>query len=490
MTKFFYTLPIGLQRLLSGKNLKARVARGSVVVAAGSGIDQGLRLVRNVILTRLLAPEAFGLMAIVLAVNTFFESFTDVGIDTAIVQNAGSEDAAYLNGAWWISFGRAVGLYALVFAEAPWIGHFYRQGSIAALMRVAFLGTLFRGAMSPRTYVAHKKMDFKRLVAINQGAGLCGILLTVVLALAIPGVWALTIGYASEAAVRCMLSFVLCPYRPGLQFDKAALRRIYDYSRGLFGMPILTFIYLRADIFVIGKLESTALLGIYSMVAGLGRVPLSLAGTPMAQIVNPAFSEIQNNPDRLRSTLLRITSAFSLVSFPTMVLVGFYGKDLLLILYGARYAQAAEPLAVIFVSAMLGVASVPVLAIYFMTGRPQLNRFFAVVRTVLILILIYPATRLYGVIGAAAAVLASMVVACGFQVVRLQKVIGLNPWQYMGAFARGFPYSLPIVAVWLAAHGRLDLGPLAHFVMGSLACLAGFVAFLIRQARRDSAYQN
>ena len=283
MTKFVDTLPTTFRRLLSGKNLKARVARGSVVVTAGSGIDQGFRLVRNVILTRLLAPEAFGLMAIVLAVNTFFESFTDVGIDTAIVQNAGSEEAAYLNGAWWISFGRAVGLYALVFAGAPWIGHFYRQGSIAALMRVAFLGTLFRGAVSPRTYVAHKKMDFKRLVAINQGAGLCGILLTVVLALAIPGVWALTIGYASEAAVKCMLSFVLCPYRPGRQFDKVALRRIYDYSRGLFGLPILTFIYLRADIFVIGKLESTALLGIYSMVAGLGRVPLLLAGTPMAQ---------------------------------------------------------------------------------------------------------------------------------------------------------------------------------------------------------------
>ena len=192
----------------------------------------------------------------------------------------------------------------------------------------------------------------------------------------------------------------------------------------------------------------------------------------------------------MRVTLLRITSALALVIFPTMALVAFYGRDLLLILYGARYAQAAAPLGIIFASAMLGVASVPVLAIYFMTGRPQLNRFFAVVRTILVLVLVYPAARLYGVTGAAAAVLASMVVACGFQVVRLRKVIGLNPWQYIGAFARGVPFSLPIVAVWVVTHGRLDMGPLARFVMGGLACLAGFVPFLVRQARRDAAFQN
>lgn len=479
-----------IKAAITGSGLKARAARGSLWVGAGSGADQALRLVRNMILTRLLAPEAFGLMAIVLAVNTFFESFTDVGIDTAIVQNPRSEEHSYLNAAWWISAGRAVGLYALVFIGAPWLGHFYHQASLATLMRVAFLSNLFRGAMSPRTSVAHKKMDFKRLVAINQGGGVCGVLMSVLLALVIPGVWALVIGYATESVVRCVLSFVLCPYRPAFQFDKAAVRQIYEYSRGLFGLPILTFIYMQADIFVIGKLLPTALLGIYSMAASLGRVPLSLAGTPMGQIANPAFSEIQSDNERMKRTLLRITSAFALVIFPAIALAALYGKDILLILYGARYAQAAAPFAIIFVSALLGVASIPVLSIYYMTGRPQLNRLFAILRTVLILALIYPATKFYGLTGAAAAVLTSMVIACIFQVLRLHKIIGLNPWQYVRAFAGGVPFLLPIAVVWVATHGRLGLGPIAQVVIGGLACLMGYVPFLVRRARRVTVGEN
>lgn len=104
-------LPPRAQQLIAGEGLKAKAARGGAWLAVASGLDQGFRFVRNMILTRLLAPEAFGLMAIVLAVNTFFESFSDVGIDTAVVQNPRSEERPYLNAAWWISFVRALGLY-------------------------------------------------------------------------------------------------------------------------------------------------------------------------------------------------------------------------------------------------------------------------------------------------------------------------------------------------------------------------------------------
>jgi O-antigen/teichoic acid export membrane protein len=149
----------------------------------------------------------------------------------------------------------------------------------------------------------------------------------------------------------------------------------------------------------------------------------------------------------MKRTLLRITSAFALVIFPAIALVALYGKDLLLILYGHRYAQAAAPLAIIFVSAMLGVASIPVVSVYYMTGRPQLNRFFAVVRAILIVVLIYPATKWYGLTGAAAAGLIAMVIGYVLQIVLLRKIIGLDLRQYNVTFWKGLPISLSVAVV-------------------------------------------
>ena len=195
-------LPESARTLLDGPGLKAKAARGSLWLATGTGVDQALGLTRNMILTRLLAPEAFGLMAIIMAVNLFFESFTDVGIGTAILQNPRGEDPEYLNAAFWISLGRAAGLYALVLLSAPWVARFYHQPAMAGLMRVAFLQILFKGAISPRVAIASKKMDFKRLLAIYQGAGFCGVVASIAAAFALRGVWAIVIGIVVDCVVR------------------------------------------------------------------------------------------------------------------------------------------------------------------------------------------------------------------------------------------------------------------------------------------------
>ena len=472
-------LPEPLAKFMTGENLRARVARGSLWVGAGSGADQGLRLVRNMFLTRLLAPEAFGLMAIVLAVNTFFESFTEVGIDTAIVQSPRGEDYSYLNAAWWLSTGRAVGLYALIFISAPWVSQFYHQAALAPMMRVAFLATLFRGLMSPRTYVAHKKMDFKRLVAINQGGGVLGVLTTVILAFMIPGTWALVIGFTVEAAARLVLSYLICPFRPGLDLHKQSFQDIYRFSRGVFGLPILTFLFMRADVFVIGKLCSAADLGIYSMAAALGQIPFSLGGTLMGQIANPAFSEMQNDRARLNKTLLKVTSGLALFAFAPILYVALYGKDILEVVYGASYAQAAIPLSILFAIAMLRMLSVPVFSLYYMTGRPELNRRFAIVRTATMIVLIYPATKWYGLIGAASAGLIAMILGYALQVFRLRTITGLNVREYNRILWNALPLSLSVAIVWGLTHGIFKSAHTLQMAIGGIGCLLGYVLVLV-----------
>jgi O-antigen/teichoic acid export membrane protein len=479
-------LAAGIGKLRGGKSLKLQAARGSVWLGAAGGIEQGLRLARNMILTRLLAPEAFGMMAIVLAINAAFESFTEIGIKHTIVQNPKGEQRTFLNGAWWLAFVRGLGLYALAFVAAPWMASFYENPELVPFMRAAFLVIVFNGALSVRAYVAIKEMKFKQWVMIHHGGGVVGILTAVLLVFVMRNVWALVIGFLVEAAARCLLSFLICPYRPGFNFDKEAWKALVKYARGMVGLPILTFIFMRADIFVIGKLCSPAQLGLYSVVVALAQMPLQLLSVLMSQVIMPAFSKIQTDAGRLNQVLLGITSVMALLGFPLLLFALFYGQKLLLVVYGAPYAQVTGPFSAAFATSLVRFFGVPIATVCFSTGRPELHRFFTALRVVLIVSLIYPAVKFLGLTGAAVAVLMAIFVSHLLQVMRLRKITGLDLSQYSMIFLPAAGISICVAIVWLATQNFTTSAPLLHLFTGAIGCLAAYALVLMISLRSET----
>jgi PST family polysaccharide transporter len=160
------------------------------------------------ILARLLAPEAFGLMAIILAVNAALESFTQVGIKEAIIQYPNAENDTYLNGAWWFSFGRAIGLFILGVVGSIWIADFYNISKDLGILQLSFLAIVFNGALSARAYIALKKLEYKKWVLISHGGGICGIVTSVILSFISKMYWLCCRFHRRSGWVR-ILSFIL-----------------------------------------------------------------------------------------------------------------------------------------------------------------------------------------------------------------------------------------------------------------------------------------
>ena len=128
------------------------------------------------ILTRLLAPSAFGAMAIVMSSSAIVGSLTEVGLKAAVIQNPRGGEDAYLNAGWWMAMGRAIAMYVIIFALAPLVARFYGNVELSALLRVALLSILFDGAMSPRSILPQKEMKFGRWTAITNGGAICGVI--------------------------------------------------------------------------------------------------------------------------------------------------------------------------------------------------------------------------------------------------------------------------------------------------------------------------
>ncbi|MBI5308189.1 MAG: oligosaccharide flippase family protein, partial [Planctomycetes bacterium] len=409
-----------LEKLNRGTSLRARMLRGGIFLGAGSGAEQGLRFLRNMIIARLLAPEAFGLLAIILAVNSAFESFTEVGIKEAIIQSPKGLERTYLNGAWWLSFARSSALFAVAYAAAPWIADLYGSRELLPMMRIVFLSIIFNGLISSKAYVALKEMNYRRWVVISNGGGICGIITAIALTFFIQNVWALIIGFAVEAASRCILSYIICPFRPGFDFERENLRSLFKYSRGMFGLPILFLVFTHTDIFVIAKLFPKEDLGLYSMALSLAQVPAMFISVLINPIMMPAFSEMGGQNERINNAVIKATSFLSLLGFPALLFAALYGRDVLTVIYGPRYAQVAVPFVILFAATLLRTCSAPIVTVYLAAGRPALHRLFMAARAFLMVVLIYPFIIWFGLAGAAIAGLAAMILAYVLQVMRLK----------------------------------------------------------------------
>ena len=296
---------VTLNRLLASGTLRAKVMRGGVLLGGGSITEQASRFARNMILTRLLAPSAFGAMAIVMSSSAIVGSLTEVGLKAAVIQNSRGGEKAYLDAGWWMAMGRAVSTYVIIFALAPWVAHFYGNTELSALLRMALLSVLFEGAMSPRSILPQKEMKFGRWTAISNGGAIAGVVLTVVLSFYLRDVWALAIGVCSENAFRCILSYILCPGLPSLGWDGHVVRDLYRYSKGVFGLSFLNLIFSRTDIFVLGKLYSATALGLYSMAVYLVQTPSVFLTAMLVQTLFPSFAQVQDDKERINRILVR-----------------------------------------------------------------------------------------------------------------------------------------------------------------------------------------
>jgi O-antigen/teichoic acid export membrane protein len=473
--RFYSSIKVYIDRLVQEENLRAKTTRGAVLVGGASLAEQASRLARNMLLTRLLAPSVFGTMAIIMSSSSIVGSLSDVGLRVSVIRNPRGREPAYLNAAWWLAMGRGLGVYTICFVMAPWVARFYGNLEISALLRVALLSIVLEGAMSPRCCLPQKEMKFGRWAAISNGGAVCGVILTVILTFFLPGVWALAIGYCSENVFRCLLSYILCPGLPSLGWDRDAVRDLLSYSRGAYGLSFLNLIFTRIDIFVLAKLYSPAALGLYTMAVYLVQTPTGFIQNMVASALLPAFAHVQEDHERINRVLLEATSWLIVLGLPAVVVVWLYAPSLLTVIYGARYLKSAGPLVVASAVAFLSVLNGVITDAFSAMGRPALHRRAVAASAVIMIIAIYPACKILGVVGAQIAALVAIGASYVLQLMRIRGLTGLDLARYAAKFV---PAGLVCAALLCGGFGirffGVAKGNTAQIALGLCAVLVAY----------------
>jgi O-antigen/teichoic acid export membrane protein len=476
-----------IQEAISGESLKAKVFRGGAWMGAGTFSEQVVRFGRNMLLTRILAPEAFGTMAIVASAGTILHTLTDIGVKESIIQNPRGAENRYISGAWWLALGRSSFLYAMVFLFAPWIAAFYGNHEIAPLLRVAALTVVLDGALSSKAYIAIKQMNFAKWAAFQNGGGILGVLITVALSFYIRDVWALVLGTVSESLLRCLMSYALFPFLPSFSLDMHAIRDLLKFSKGLFGLAFLNLIFARTDVFVLAKLFSPAALGLYVVAINLVQTPAGFLMTLLGQTLLPTFSKVQSEPARENRILLRVSSALVLVGMPVFAFMWFCGRSLLTLLYGARYSTATTALILASAVALLNILNGQITTVFYARGVPQLHRRAVAATAVAMVALIWPCAKWLGPAGGQLAALMSIAVGYLFQIDRIRHLTGFDLAQYRKAFALAAGISFCAVGVyWGARPFSFLAGPMPNILLGALGCLLAYGVAGVILTRRSA----
>jgi O-antigen/teichoic acid export membrane protein len=336
--------------MLSGNRLMARVLRSTSWIILGYGGSQAIRLASNLILTRLLFPEAFGLMALISVVTVGLTLFSDVGIAPSIAQSKRGDDPHFLNTAWSIQVMRGFGLWIAACALAYPVSLFYGDPQLALYLPIAGLSLVVAGFNPTRIETAHRHLLMGRLTLLDLASQVIGIAAMVVLALMLESVAALVIGGIIAAVAKLTLTHVGLPgERNRFRWERTAAHELITFGKWIFLSTIFWFLTSQGDKVILGKFLTLENLGIYNIGYFLASFPLLLGLAVTGRVMIPVYRE-QGGADRLKIVKMRYALTSAVMGL--LIAMAFAGPWLVEVLYDARYLSSGAIVVVLSIALM------------------------------------------------------------------------------------------------------------------------------------------
>jgi O-antigen/teichoic acid export membrane protein len=339
------------------QGLFGRALRGGALTAGSYAITQGLRLASNLILTRLLFPEAFGVMTLVSVFLVGLAMFSDVGVGPAISRHPRGDEADFLDTAWTVNVLRGVILWLATCAVAWPAASFYGAPELAQLLPVAGLTLLIAGFNPTRIDTANRHLLLGRVTALDLLAQVIGIVAMVGLAFWLQSVWALVLGALIGSAAKLVLTSVGLPgARNRLRWERAAAFDLIHFGKWIFLSTACGFLLSQGDKAIFGAHLSLEALGVYNIGFFLASFPILLGGAVTGRILIPLYRDHppgRSAEDFARHRRMRFGLSIGLIAL--LGALAFGGVALVGVMYDARYQAAGAVVVAIACVQMIAV---------------------------------------------------------------------------------------------------------------------------------------
>ena len=391
---------------------KKKVFIASFWVVLIFGLSQFVRLGSNLIITRLLAPEMFGVMAVVNVVVYGIAMFTDIGLYAFLIRHKNPEDPHLLNVVWTLQVIRGWLMFFIVLLLAAFLAlgnlyspsyfsGIYADSRLPLLIIIVGVGSLILGYKSMASPMMSRKLEVGKLELMELLSQLAGVTLMIVWVWFRPSIWALAATSIFSALTNTFLTYYLFPYRHKFILDKTIAKDVFHFSKWIVIASVLTYLFSQGDkLFFAGKIEA-AELGVYSIAFMLVATLISVTQTLAEKIMFPVFSSLAHGEKSiLKQRYYQVRLYLDApIFFVTGLLIAFI-QTIVDFLYDPRYASAGwmfEILIFSVIGSTLSLVSMECLAALSVT---KVRMWVMLIRTIGLFIGLPLFFNLYGFYGA------------------------------------------------------------------------------------------
>ena len=297
---------------------------------------QGTQFVVSIVLARLLAPENFGLIAIVTIIISIANVFIQSGLGTALIQKKDADDLDF-SSIFYASLSLATIIYTGIFFTTPLIAQFYNNDELIPIIRVLTL-TLFIGVFSSIQYAyVARNMMFKKLFFRSMGSIIPSSIVGISLAFAGFGVWALVAQQLFSASLSVIILWFTVPWRPRLSFSFQRLGKLFSFGWKLLLSSILDTIYSQIQGIVIGKMFSPASLAFYDRGSHFPYIIVNNINNSIQAVMLPSLAAYQDDRPQVKKMMRRAIVTSSFLIIPMMAGLAAIAEPLVLVLLGEKW---------------------------------------------------------------------------------------------------------------------------------------------------------
>ncbi len=308
-------------------------------------VGMAIKLASNLILTRLLAPEAYGLFGTAMAVVTTLEWLSDLGIQPALVRLPRGASPSYLRTGWWLGFGRGVGL-SLVAAMLSWpLSKAYGRPELFPILLALAARPALYALRSPGMPALRKRLDYRAIFVDEVVQIVVGTGLTIALAWVAPSPGVIVAGTLAGAGAGVVISYILCPMTPRRDWDPEAALGIAHLGRQVFVNTLVMALWLNLDRLLGLRLATEAQMGLYAVAWNLAAVAEGLV-TRACDVYYSMLAR-RDGPEAQAAWHREVCGRVVSWGMPLMALGVVAAPATVRLLYDSRYAGAAPLLALL-----------------------------------------------------------------------------------------------------------------------------------------------
>ncbi|GFI10148.1 teichuronic acid biosynthesis protein TuaB [Lachnospiraceae bacterium] len=277
----------------------------------------GVQFVLRIILARLLDPEHYGILALMMVFITIANVFVQSGFNTALIQNKDVKEEDY-SSVFWVSLGIAAVIYGIIFLSAPLIAYIYKMDSIVIPLRVLAL-MLFPGAVNSVQFAkVSREMDFKKGFYSNLTGCLVSGLAGIIIAYKGGGLWALVIQSILNVCIVCIVMKFTVKLRIRLKCNRGRIKVLFSYGWKLVVSSLLNSVVEDIRSLVIGIKYNSDTLGNYNQGMQLPQYAMNVIQSSVSGVMLPAMSEQQSQKEQAKQIMKNAISLGSYIIFPLM----------------------------------------------------------------------------------------------------------------------------------------------------------------------------